>query len=60
MACYVGGRRCSREAGRREGEEGEEVGRVLDWGKWCRIVEAEGKEGFVRELKGLWWWWQVG
>lgn len=54
MACYVGGRLCSGEAGRRGGEEVEEVGRVLEWDKWCLIVEAEGKEGLVRELKGLW------
>lgn len=56
MACYVGGRLCSREAGRRGEEEGEGVGRVLEWDKWCLIVEAEGNEGLVRKLKGLWWW----
>lgn len=53
MACYVGGRLCNREAERRGGEEGEEVGRLLEWEEWCRIVEAEGKEGLVMELKGL-------
>lgn len=53
MACYVGGRLCNREAERRGGEEGEEVGRPLEWEEWCRIVEAEGKEGLVMELKGL-------
>lgn len=30
---------------------------MLEWEEWWRIVEAEGKEGAVRGVEGLWWWW---
>lgn len=36
-------------------EEGEEVERMLEWDEWWRIVETEGKEVVMMEVKGLWW-----